>query len=47
MPIYVYKHPEHEEYVEVFQGMNDKHEYTDELQLLNGSVFSCSKMSCD
>lgn len=31
MPIYIYKHPEHEEYEEVFQGMNDKHEYTDEF----------------
>ena len=27
MPIYVYKHPEKEEYIEVLQGMNDKHKY--------------------
>ena len=27
MPIYVYKHPEREEYEEVFQGMNDEHVY--------------------
>ena len=27
MPIYVYKHPDKEEYKEVFQGMNDKHVY--------------------
>ena len=27
MPIYVYKHPDHEEYEEVFQGMNDEHVY--------------------
>ena len=27
MPIYVYKHPDEEEYREVFQGMNDKHVY--------------------
>ena len=25
MPIYVYRHPEKEEYREVFQGMNDEH----------------------
>jgi hypothetical protein len=27
MPIYVYKHPEREEYEEVLQGMNDEHVY--------------------
>jgi hypothetical protein len=27
MPIYVYKHPEQEEYIEVLQGMNDEHVY--------------------
>jgi hypothetical protein len=27
MPIYVYKHPEKEEYIEVLQGMNDEHVY--------------------
>mgnify|MGYP003968886965 FL=1 len=29
MPIYLYKHPEEEHFVEVVQGMNDPHEYTD------------------
>ncbi|HBX65816.1 MAG TPA: hypothetical protein DEG32_06555 [Balneolaceae bacterium] len=29
MPIYVYKHPEQEEYREVFQGMNDEHVYSE------------------
>ena len=28
MPLYVYKHPEKEEYIEVFQGMNDEHIYS-------------------
>ena len=28
MPIYVYRHPEKEEYREVFQGMNDEHVYS-------------------
>ena len=27
MPIYVYKHPDKEEYEEVLQGMNDEHVY--------------------
>ena len=30
MPIYVYKHPEKEEYREVFQGMNDEHVYSED-----------------
>ena len=30
MPIYVYKHPEREEYREVFQGMNDEHKYSED-----------------
>jgi Ni/Co efflux regulator RcnB len=27
MPVYIYKHPEEEEYVEILQGMNDEHVY--------------------
>ena len=30
MPIYVYRHPEKEEYREVFQGMNDEHVYSED-----------------
>lgn len=30
MPIYVYKNPETNEYREVFQGMNDKHIYSED-----------------
>ena len=30
MPIYIYKHPEKEEYIEVLQGMNDEHVYEQE-----------------
>jgi len=30
MPIYIYKHPQKEEYIEVLQGMNDEHIYFDE-----------------
>ena len=30
MPMYVYKNPETNEYREVFQGMNDKHIYSED-----------------
>lgn len=30
MPLYLFKHPTEEKYVEVFQGMKDKHEHFDE-----------------
>lgn len=30
MPIYVYKHPDEEEFREVLQGMNDEHVYEEE-----------------
>jgi hypothetical protein len=30
MPIYLYKHPEEEEYREVFQRMNDEHIYSED-----------------
>ena len=29
-PIYIYKHPDHEEYVEIIQGMKEDHVYVDE-----------------
>jgi hypothetical protein len=29
MPIYIYKHPEKEEYIELVQSMKDEHIYTD------------------
>jgi hypothetical protein len=47
MPIYVYKHPELEEYVEVFQGMNDKHEYTDEFGIEWKRVFLAPNAAID
>lgn len=30
MPLYIYKHPKKEQYIEVVQRMTDKHEYVDE-----------------
>ena len=29
MPLYIYKHPNKEEYEEVFQSMNEEHSYSD------------------
>lgn len=34
MPIYLFKHPEKDEYIEIFQSMKDKHEYFDENGLM-------------
>jgi len=39
MAIYVYKHPHAEEYIEISQGMNDPHEYTDEEGILWERIF--------
>ena len=39
MPIYVYKHPDKENYIEVVQSMNDVHEYTDKDNLKWKRVF--------
>lgn len=47
MPIYIYKHPENEEYIEVFQGMNDKHEYTDEFGIEWKRVFLSPNAAID
>jgi len=33
MPLYVYKHPNKEKYIEVVQSMNEKHIYVDESGL--------------
>ena len=47
MPIYTYKHPEREDYIEVVQGMNDEHEYTDGSGTFWQRVFSVPQMSLD
>ena len=46
MPIYIYKHPEKEEYIEVLQGMNDEHVYEQE-GLEWGRVFLAPNASID
>ena len=40
MPAYLYKHPEEDQYVEVIQGMNDKHEFFDHNGLEWKRVFT-------
>lgn len=47
MPIYVYKHPETEEEIELIQGMNDEHEYIDTDGVQWQRVFFSPNMSMD
>jgi len=47
MPIYIYKHPEQEEYTEVFQTMTEDHVYFDSEGLEWKRVFTTPNMSID
>lgn len=47
MPIYIYQHPQTEEYVEVFQGMNDEHIYSDESGIAWKRVFTSPSAAFD
>ena len=47
MPIYIYKHPDKEEYTEVFQGMNDEHNHFDEDGLEWKRIFTTPGMTID
>jgi hypothetical protein len=47
MPIYIYKHPEQEEYTEVFQTMMEDHVYFDSEGLEWKRVFTTPNMSID
>jgi len=47
MPIYIYQNPNTEEYIEVFQGMNDKHEYFDQSGLEWKRVFLSPNAAID
>lgn len=47
MPIYIYKHPDIEEYTEEVQGMNDKHVYFDPDGLEWKRVFTIPNASID
>ena len=45
MPLYLYKHPSKEEYIEIIQGMNDKHEFTDKEGVKWKRVFTSPEIS--
>ena len=47
MPIYIYQHPETEEYVEILQGMNDELEYTDKNGTRWKRIFTTPNMNID
>jgi hypothetical protein len=47
VPIYIYKHPQQEEYREEVQGMNDKHVYFDSDGLEWKRVFTIPNASID
>lgn len=47
MPIYIYKHPDKEEYLEEMQGMNDKHVYFDSDGLQWKRIFTIPNASID
>ncbi len=47
MPLYVYEHPETSEQIEIVQGMNDEHEYTDPNGTKWRRVFFVPSMNTD
>lgn len=47
MPIYIFKHPETEEYKEIVQTMNEEHVYTDESGLKWKRVFTIPNATID
>ena len=47
MPIYVYQHPQTEEYKEIVQGMNEEHVYTDKDGVKWNRVFTSPNAAID
>lgn len=47
MPIYTFKHPKGEYYVDIIQGMNDVHEYIDKKGVKYERVFHKPNASID
>ena len=47
MPIYIYQHPQTEEYIEVIQGMNEDHVYSDESGVEWTRIFTTPNMAMD
>ena len=47
MPVYIYKHPKKEEYIEVIQSMNEDHVYFDEDGLEWNREFTNPQLNCE
>ena len=47
MPIYLYQHPENERVIEIVQGMNEEHTYTDEEGVKWNRVFTSPNAAID
>ena len=47
MPFYIYQNPNTEEYIEILQGMNDEHEYTDSNGVKWNRVFTIPNAAID
>lgn len=47
MPIYLYQHPDSSETIEVFQGMNDIHEYIDDSGVQWNRIFLSPNAAID
>jgi hypothetical protein len=47
MPLYTYEHPETGEYIDVVQGMNDEHSYTDDKGVKWKRVYYIPEASID
>lgn len=47
MPIYIFKHPKKEKYIEIIQGMNEIHEFFDEKGIKWERVFLSPNYSID
>ena len=47
MPIYIFKHPETEEYKEIVQTMNEEHVYVDESGLKWNRIFTIPNATID
>jgi hypothetical protein len=47
MPIYIYKHPKYEKYIEIFQSINDEHIYIDNNKIKWLRVYTVPNFSID
>jgi len=47
MPVYIFKHPQTEETIEVVQKFNEKHVYVDEFDVAWERVFTVPQVSVD